>query len=562
MKKFIALLLALTLCMGLFAGCDGTEDPTPTESGLAEAKEYLYAMYKDENGTQVRKDFKRVAVVMVDSVSYTVTWTVDSSEVTISSPENSMVTIDINEEPAEDVTFVLTATVTDAAGKSETVSFTHYIVAPTVTGICFVNVPEVGTAYKFALEQNEIGKTLYFDGKTSGNYLSMTENPFAAVDVYVEDVDGGQRIYFMDGETKTYVDIVPRGEDQPGKVKCVVTTEPTCVYTWDAERETYTTTVDGTAWYMGTYSTFNTISASETKYIDDVSKIGVSQFPAGFCTVNIVPTQVATPAVDTAYKFALVQNELGQTLYFTGAVSGNYLATSQNPAEGVNVYVENVDGGQRIYFMVGEDKTYIDIVPRGEDQPGKVKCIVTTEPTCVYTWDAERKTYTTTVDGTAWYMGTYSTFNTISASETKYIDDVSKIGVSQFPAGMYTVEGFMDVQPELGGEPDPTPDSTLTVKEAIDLGASKDHNVYTEGKYYVTGVITEIYNEQYGNMMITDADGNVLTIYGTYDADGTNRFDAMATKPVVGDTVTIYGIVGQYNGTPQVKNGWIVKIGE
>ena len=104
---------------------------------------------------------------------------------------------------------------------------------------------------------------------------------------------------------------------------------------------------------------------------------------------------------------------------------------------------------------------------------------------------------------------------------------------------------------------DPTPDSTLTITEVIALGSSKEHNVYTEGKYYVTGVITEVYNTQYGNMKITDADGNILTIYGTYDATGENRYDVMTTQPVAGDTVTIYGIVGQYNGTPQVKNGWI-----
>ena len=61
-------------------------------------------------------------------------------------------------------------------------------------------------------------------------------------------------------------------------------------------------------------------------------------------------------------------------------------------------------------------------------------------------------------------------------------------------------------------------------------------------------------------MRVTDADGNILTIYGTYDADGTNRFDAMETQPQVGDTVKLYGIIGQYNGTPQMKNGWIIAI--
>ena len=107
---------------------------------------------------------------------------------------------------------------------------------------------------------------------------------------------------------------------------------------------------------------------------------------------------------------------------------------------------------------------------------------------------------------------------------------------------------------------EPAADSTLSVKDAINLALSKEHNIYTTGKYYVTGKITEIYNTQYGNMKITDDAGNILTIYGTYSADGSTRFDAMSSQPKVGDTVTIYGIVGQYNGTPQIKNGWIVKI--
>ena len=107
---------------------------------------------------------------------------------------------------------------------------------------------------------------------------------------------------------------------------------------------------------------------------------------------------------------------------------------------------------------------------------------------------------------------------------------------------------------------EPAADSTLSVKDAINLALSKEHNIYTTGKYYVTGKITEIYNTQYGNMKITDDAGNILTIYGTYSADGSTRFDAMSSQPKVGDTVTIYGVVGQYNGTPQIKNGWIVKI--
>ena len=100
--------------------------------------------------------------------------------------------------------------------------------------------------------------------------------------------------------------------------------------------------------------------------------------------------------------------------------------------------------------------------------------------------------------------------------------------------------------------------SELTVEEAIAIGNAMSHNSYTADKYKVTGMITEVYNTQYGNMKIADESGNILTIYGTYSADGETRYDALEEKPVAGDTVTILGIIGQYNGTAQIKNGWIV----
>lgn len=106
---------------------------------------------------------------------------------------------------------------------------------------------------------------------------------------------------------------------------------------------------------------------------------------------------------------------------------------------------------------------------------------------------------------------------------------------------------------------DPTPDTELTIPEAAALGASKEHNTYTEGKYYVVGTVKEVQGAQYGNLLIEDADGNTILVYGTYSADGKVRYDAMETRPVVGDTIKVYGIVGQYNGTAQLKNAWLIE---
>ena len=108
--------------------------------------------------------------------------------------------------------------------------------------------------------------------------------------------------------------------------------------------------------------------------------------------------------------------------------------------------------------------------------------------------------------------------------------------------------------------PEPAADSTLTIADAVALAATKDHNVYTAGKYYVSGVIDEIVSTKYGNMYIKDAEGNRLYIYGTYTADGVTRYDAMNPQPQVGDTVTVYGVLGQYNSSIQMKSGWVTKL--
>ena len=92
----------------------------------------------------------------------------------------------------------------------------------------------------------------------------------------------------------------------------------------------------------------------------------------------------------------------------------------------------------------------------------------------------------------------------------------------------------------------PAADSTLTIPEANALGAGLDQDGYTTGKYYITGEVVSI-DDTYGNTTIKDADGNTFYSYGL------NNFDTLEEKPVVGDTVTLYGAIGNYKGDPQTK---------
>lgn len=276
-------------------------------------------------------------------------------------------------------------------------------------------------------------------------------------------------------------------------------------------------------------------------------------------TTTSTATVVDTPVAGTAYKFGMVQGNLNNTLYYITGVKGGYnniyLATTTDAASAADVYLEETTGGYYLYTNASGSKKYINMVVSDTYVNGEVQDTAST----VYTYDAESKTIVATVNDALYWFGTRNdkTYDTVGPVKTEY---------NGFYCQFYTVGAGEDVTPPAGGEEDtpvvlPTPDATntLTIKEAIELGSAQEHNTYTEEKYYVTGLVISVYNDQYGNMYIVDEEGNTLTLYGTYSADGETSYGEMSSKPDEGDTVTIYGKVGQYSGTAQIKNGWIIE---
>ncbi len=107
---------------------------------------------------------------------------------------------------------------------------------------------------------------------------------------------------------------------------------------------------------------------------------------------------------------------------------------------------------------------------------------------------------------------------------------------------------------------EPADGTTLTYAQANTLGLALGTDKYTTNKYYVTGYISSVYQTTYGNMYIFDEEGNEYCIYGTYSADGSTQYNKLSYKPVKGDKITAYGIIGNYKGAPQMKNGWLTEI--
>ena len=66
--------------------------------------------------------------------------------------------------------------------------------------------------------------------------------------------------------------------------------------------------------------------------------------------------------------------------------------------------------------------------------------------------------------------------------------------------------------------------------------------------------------EEYGNMTIKDSSGNSIYVYGVYGNDGT-RYDGLGVHmPQVGDNIMLIGVLGTYNGSPQMKNANILSL--
>ena len=302
---------------------------------------------------------------------------------------------------------------------------------------------------------------------------------------------------------------------------------------------------------------------------------GAAQMKNGWVTAmnsegGSTPVEPDAPASDAltaveagvAYKFGMIQGNVSTTTvyYLAGGMSSFYMATTDNAANAIDVYLEATEGGYYLYTMVDGAKTYINMVVSadGAHVNGAYEATAST----IYTFDAEKGTIVSTVNEELYWFGTrndktYTTVGPCAVSYAGFYCQFYATDAGENEGGSSTPE--TPDEPETPVEPEEPTNNTLTIPEANELGLEKGNNNYTTDKYYVTGVISEVRDTMYGNIYITDENGNKFYIYGLYTADGSTRYDAMTTKPVVGDTITVYGVIGAYSNAAQMKNGWMTE---
>lgn len=230
---------------------DGSE---PTEAGAPELTD-------QQKAEIILSNIKVNAAVVEDFELPTienVVWSL-KAESAAAKLEGNKVTVTRGVEDVE-VVFVATATVGTA---TETKEFTVVVkksdVTPSGKSWQVVTELQTGVAYKLGLFQAGITKSLYFKGAMSGYYFATVEEAEAGVDVFLEKVEEGYRMYFLLDGVKQYIEVIISGTH----INVVFTPTPTTYFVYNEEYNTMTITLtDSRVCYLGTYGTFNTISAS------------------------------------------------------------------------------------------------------------------------------------------------------------------------------------------------------------------------------------------------------------------------------------------------------------
>ena len=366
-----------------------------------------------------------------------ISWASDSEYVVVN---GGKITVTI---PNETTNVKLTATLT-LGGATETVEFELTLVASNFT-IEFVTAPAADVAYKLYLNQVKNGYGVFVcGGINQDRYLITSKAASEALDVFAEANGDGFSFYTMIDGAKKYINVT---HNEAGKIAVLYQDTAISVYVYTADINAWVTNVEGEAdqYYLGTYNNFDTISASKTSYIN-AENTGVSQFPLQLVTLadgnvsadgNVITNAGVEIKEGVAYLMSMNQVKNGHIVYVCGGIDQDrYLITSEDKAAALQVFVEKNGDGYNFFTTIDGAKKYINVT---NNAAGKVAILYEDAATSVYTYVSETNIWMTNLDGQDKYIGSYNNFDTMSASNTSYIN-AGNTGVAQFPMELILAE--------------------------------------------------------------------------------------------------------------------------
>ena len=430
-------------------------------------------------------------------------------------------------------------------------------------------VPEVGKAYIFGMTQGNLNNTVYYlAGGMDGYYMATTTDASAAIQTYIEATDGGYYFYTYVNDVKTYINMVVSGTHINGAYEATAST----VYTIDETNKTLIAVVNDTDYWFGTRNdkTYTTMGPCAVSYKGFYGEFYTNSNEGG------ETPDPELPPIEHEHVFVDGKCECGEE-------DPNYVPPHEHNYEAVVTAPTCTEAGYTTYTCsCGDSYTADEVAATGHNYVDGACSVcglaevhehnyeaVVTAPTCTaagfttytcacgdsYTEEGEAATghsYNSVVTDPTCGVAGYTTYTCSLCNDSYVADEVAATGEHSGYAEDYKCDACsMVVEPEA--------DTTLTLAQAIKLADALGIGKYSTNSYYLTCEIVNIYNTQYGNANVTDADGTDYVLYGLYK-DGV-RYDSLEYKPVKGDTITVYGPVGSYNATSyQMKNAEITEI--
>ena len=175
------------------------------------------------------------------------------------------------------------------------------------------------------------------------------------------------------------------------------------------------------------------VAAKGHTYTNDVCSVCGEAKP-------VKPTYTTSPEIGKAYKLGLFSTT---EYFFTGSmVSTYYGASDTDYAKGVDVYLEQANGGYYLYFKNSSgQKQYINIVASNDYRNFSYSSTATS----VFVWDTAKNTLKTTVAGGYCYIGNYGSHSSMNGLKESNLKD------TDYLARLYTMDG------ESGGNPSDNP---------------------------------------------------------------------------------------------------------
>ena len=314
-----------------------------------------------------------------------------------------------------------------------------------------------------------------------------------------------------------------------------VVTPPSCT---EAGYTTYTCAICSKT-YKG-----NPVPAQNHNYVEGTcSRCGAAE-PAA----PVVPEYVTALVPGTAYKLGLFSTNKNATYYFTGSMSGYFGATDTAFDSGVDVFVEETAGGYHLYFNSDSAKNYINLVYSNNHY----NFTYDQTASSVFTWDAEKNTLSTTVNGQICYIGTYGDYVTMGVLTTE------KLKEGDYFARFYVMGGSTNPEQPGGGE-NPNPEQPEGTTKTVQI-------YYPAGQQYVTGteyLYTKNNGSQKYELVLSEREEDAVSFLYVENADGTITFATSDGKYLMADGTNVRLVDAQGDNTKFVletaTNGYYIK---